>query len=392
MKFLDFLTLLVKWKKQIFINLFLVSIISLIIALILPKWYKSTAVVMPPQEGGSSGGLSSLMSGLPLSTFGINLGGGSEFTYMAILKSKSLALDVINKYNLKEFYEQPNMEETFISYYGDYEVMLTEENMISITFSYTDSLKVAEIVNYIVNRLGEISNTLVLERTERNFRLIEKRYFQNIKEIDSLQIALENFQNKYGVIEFYEQTKAIISAVADLEAQILLKKAELEASIQSYGENSPKISGIKVQLRAFEDQVKKLKFSNKEYLNNPFSSMFIPLDKIPVLGKVYTDIYSNLLLQQKLQEFLLPEYEQTKMQLLKKQSSLQVIDYAIPPDYKSAPKRAFIVLAALIIAFLIQFFFIISFEKIQNLKTINPANYEKINFILNSLRFKNKKN
>ena len=89
---------------------------------------------------------------------------------------------------------------------------------------------------------------------------------------------------------------------------------------------------------------------------------------------------------------MLPEYEQTKMQLLKKQSSMQIIDYAIPPDYKSAPKRAFIVLGALAVSFLIHLFFIILFTKVNELKTSDPSSYEKLNFVFNALRLKSKKN
>ncbi|MCF8241107.1 MAG: hypothetical protein K9J16_06955 [Melioribacteraceae bacterium] len=389
--FLDFLTLLTKWRKQIFFNLLIVAVISITISLFLPKWFKSTAIVMPPQQSNSTSGLSSMLSGLPLSSFGINLGGGSELTYMAILKSKSLAINVIERYDLQQFYEKPTMEETFLSFYSDYEVLLTEENMISISYEYTDSNMVAEIVNYMIDYLGQKSNQLILERSERTFNLIQKRYFENLHDIDSLKIALENFQNRYGVIEFVEQTKAIIAAVVDFEAQILLKQAELDAVKTNYGEGSPQYNSIKIQIDSFKKQVDVLKSANMQYLENPFSSMFIPIEKIPELGKKYTDIYTNLLLQQKLQEYLLPEYEQAKMQLMKEKPAIQVIDYAVPPDYKSKPKRAFIVLGAIAIAFIIQLFLILLFRKIEFIRLNEPEKYKKVEYIFAALSFRKEK-
>ncbi|MCF6269619.1 MAG: Wzz/FepE/Etk N-terminal domain-containing protein [Melioribacteraceae bacterium] len=377
-RFLDFVLLLTKWRKSIFVNLLLVGIISLVVSLQLDKWYKATAVVLPQKDSGVGGGLSSLMSQLPLASFGLGGGSGDMMTYMAILKSKSLATDVIKHFDLQSFYERETMHQTYESFFGNYNVSFTEEDMIAISFEYKDSVKVAEIVNYIVVKLDNISNKLKVERTQRNFDLIEKRYFQNLHEIDSLQIELEMFQNKYGVIEFYEQTKAIISSIADLDAKVLLRTAELEAIKANFGENSPQYKSTKIQLQTLRDQVNKLKYQNKEKLDNPFSSLFIPLDKIPELGKEYTNIYTGLLLQQKLQEFLLPEYEQTKMQLFKTQPTLQVLDYAVPPDYKSKPKRAFVVLGALVLAFILQLFIILIVERLSYLREFNPEKYNEI--------------
>lgn len=377
-KFLDFVLLLTKWRKSIFINLMLVGIIALLFSLQLDKWYKATAVILPPKDSGMGGGLSSLMSQLPLASLGIGGSGGDMMTYMAILKSKSLASDVIEHFDLQSFYERETMHETYKSFLGDYSVSFTEEDMITVSYEYKDSVKVAEIVNYIVMKLDNVSNKLKIERTQRNFEIIQKRYFQNLREIDSLQIELEMFQKKHGVVEFFEQTKAIISSITDLDAKVLLRKAELEAVRENFGKDSPQYKATKIQLKTLQNQVTNLKYQNREKLDNPFSSLFIPLDKIPELGKEYTNIYTGLLLQQKLQEYLLPEYEQTKMQLFKNQPTLQVIDYAVPPDYKSRPKRAYVVLGAITLAFIFQLFIILIVERLTYLREYDPEKYSEI--------------
>ncbi len=381
--FIGFLKLLAKWKRSLIINLILVAAISVWVSLLLPKWYKATALVMPPQQENPSG-ISSLLSSLPISSLGINLGGNSENTLMAILKSRTLATDVIDKFHLKEFYDKKTMEETLLNFYSDYDVMMTEENMISISYEYTDSLKVAEIVNYIVNDLQKMAEKFVLQRAKMNYDLVRKRYFKNLRDIDSLQVKMEEFQKKYGVIEFYDQAKSIISAMVDLEAKALVKKVELQAIEKNYGVKSPQYRQALIQYQALESQIQKLKFSNKEKLAKPFSSLFLPLDELPYLTKEYTDLYTNLLLQQKLREYLLPEYEQAKIQLMKKQPTLQIIDYATPPDYKSKPKRAFIVLGALFIAFLIHLSIILFVEKLHWLKINEPEKFKDVQFIIKS--------
>jgi uncharacterized protein involved in exopolysaccharide biosynthesis len=60
----DYLYLLFKWKRFLFINLLVVGIITTGIVLLIPNQYKATATVMIPQDNsGGLGGLSSLLGG-----------------------------------------------------------------------------------------------------------------------------------------------------------------------------------------------------------------------------------------------------------------------------------------------------------------------------------------
>ncbi|MDZ7765237.1 MAG: Wzz/FepE/Etk N-terminal domain-containing protein [Melioribacteraceae bacterium] len=102
--FLDFLKILTKWRRSLLLNFVLVAVISVIISLLLPKWYKASSLVMAPQTGASSmGGLSALMSNLPLGGLGLSAGSGNENGLHGILKSRTIADSVIDKYNLQEY-------------------------------------------------------------------------------------------------------------------------------------------------------------------------------------------------------------------------------------------------------------------------------------------------
>ena len=114
--FLDFLKILTKWRRSLLLNFVLVVVISVIISLLLPKWYKASSLVMAPQTGASSmGGLSALMSNLPLGGLGLSAGSGNEMVYMGILKSRTIADSVIDKYNLQEYYENASTAQTIES-------------------------------------------------------------------------------------------------------------------------------------------------------------------------------------------------------------------------------------------------------------------------------------
>lgn len=376
--FLDFLLILTKWRVLIIVNFLVVGIISVIISLQMQLWYKSTAIILPPTDQVASGGLSALLGNLPLGGLGLGMGSGNDLTFMGILKSRSFAEDVIMKYNLKEFYEKETMEETYLSFYNDYDAQFTEENMISLSFVYSDSIKVAEIVNYMVELLKERAGSLMLKKAKGTKDFIEKRYFENLSKIDSLANSLEEFGKKYGVIEFGEQTKAMINVIASAESQVYIKEAELEALGNSIGKNTKAFQDGKYSLESLKKQVEKMKYEyGKSTESGPFASLFMPIDEIPTLGKKYSRMQGELLIQIKLQEYILPEYEQAKLQLLKEDPGIQIIDYAKPPDRKYAPKRAFIVAGAVLISSILVIIFILLMEKINSLKESDKDSFEK---------------
>jgi uncharacterized protein involved in exopolysaccharide biosynthesis len=167
-----------------------------------------------------------------------------------------------------------------------------------------------------------------------------------------------------------------------MEAKIFIKKAEANAIKESYGESSPQYQALLLEMKSLEDQLVKLKHSNSS--DTPFSSLFIPMDRLPELGREYTGLYTNYLLQQKLQEYLLPEYEQAKIQVQKDEPTLQIIDNAVPPDRKSKPKKAFIVVGAVAVAFILQLMLILMAEKVAWLKENDQERYNDVRFILKS--------
>ena len=55
--FLDYLSVLLKWRRFIIINVLVVTLIAVMTSLLLPKWYRATASVLPPKEPDMLGSL-----------------------------------------------------------------------------------------------------------------------------------------------------------------------------------------------------------------------------------------------------------------------------------------------------------------------------------------------
>jgi uncharacterized protein involved in exopolysaccharide biosynthesis len=67
-------------------------------------------------------------------------------------------------------------------------------------------------------------------------------------------------------------------------------------------------------------------------------------------------LYRNLLIQQKILEFLVPLYEQARIDEQKDVPVVLVLDKAVPAERKDRPKRSLIVAIASVIALLVSVF------------------------------------
>ena len=100
------------WQYKILLirNIFIVAVLTTIIALIIPKTFKSEAILLPPKSQ-SDQGIFANIEGL---SFGEILSTPSDEisnTIFAILKSRTMMELVINKINLIKRYKSENMEE-----------------------------------------------------------------------------------------------------------------------------------------------------------------------------------------------------------------------------------------------------------------------------------------
>jgi uncharacterized protein involved in exopolysaccharide biosynthesis len=79
----------------------------------------------------------------------------------------------------------------------------------------------------------------------------------------------------------------------------------------------------------------------------------MPVGKLPEAGLEYVRARRELKLQETLLESMVRQYEIAKLDEAKEGPTLQQVDVALPPDHKSKPARALIVLASTLVALLL---------------------------------------
>jgi tyrosine-protein kinase Etk/Wzc len=107
---------------------------------------------------------------------------------------------------------------------------------------------------------------------------------------------------------------------------------------------------------------------------------------LPELGLEMARLFREVEIQTRLLAFLLPQYEQAKIQEVRDTPTVQIIDPAVPPQLKYAPKRLFIVLGAFFSSLLIGMILTLNLESIQQARSSGSARGRRIEEIFAEFR------
>jgi tyrosine-protein kinase Etk/Wzc len=397
----DFLIILVRFRKSILMNVFIVTIAAVIISLLLEVKYTAVVSIIPPKKSqgifGDLGGFSGTIKDITR-TLGGRLGNVSEeaYNYLVILQSRSASERVINKFNLREVYEIDDnvpFEDVIGELEDNVEFKIEDEGNILIYVTDKDSVRAADMANYYVEVLNEISIALNVSEARNNREYIEKRFLQLQSDIIRIEDSLKSFSKKYNILEMEEQLKAAIAVATELKSQAEIAMIERDLLKINYDEDSPLVQNANVKVKELNKRLIEMRYGEDKDLESSLN-LFVPFKDIPEAGIQYLRFMRDYEIQIKLLEFIYPIYEQAKIEEQKNIPVVLVLDKAIPPEKKSSPRRAIIVIAAFLLASLFSIGFSIirhSYETVQQ----NKDRYDRIkNEILNPIKnlFKLSKN
>lgn len=223
------------WKKRsLIISLFVISvIIALIYSLLSPKIYEAKTVILLPQQASTtSSALSLIAQNLPIS---LGLPSTPSANMVAILKSRSAAEYVFNKLNLRDYFREKNYEDALEELMKSIKVAVNDkENTIILTAEARDPKLAADIANTYVEALGKINASLGIYTAKRTKEFLEKQIERVRKDLEIAENKLKEFQEKKLIFSVDEEAKAIINALANIEAEMQMTSISLKVAKDNF--------------------------------------------------------------------------------------------------------------------------------------------------------------
>lgn len=224
---------------------------STAIAFLIPNRYQSSARLMPPDNQSGSGIAAAAMALAGGSGGGGGLGGlgglggvasqllGQKSTsdlLVGVLTSRTVADDLIQKFNLKTVYRDRRMEDARKDLANRTDTAVDRKSQI-ITITVTDkdpsrAKAMAQMyVEELDRRLAEVSTSAA--RRERIF--LASRLQDVDQDLEAAEKEFSQFASHNATLDIKEEGKAIVEAGAALQGQLIAARSELEG----FGKSMP---------------------------------------------------------------------------------------------------------------------------------------------------------
>lgn len=362
MSLIDIIAILAKYKRLLIALPLLAGLIGLLVSFMLPNIYSAKTVLITPQQGQSTSaamlGQLGALAGAAGGALGIK---NPADMYLGLLKSRTIADRLLERFELQKVYGNKFLSDTRKELAKNTQFTTGKDGLISVEVDDEDAKRAAAMANAYHEELGKLTRTLAVTEASQRRQFFEKQLVQAREELVNAEFNLQKTQEKTGVIQLEGQAKAIIEGVAQLRAQIAAKEVQLGAMRTFATSENPDYLRALQELSGLRTQLK-----NREQESGSKEGSLITTGKVPQVGLEYLRKLREVKYHEAIMEIMARQFELAKVDEAKDAALIQVVDMAIEPDRKIKPKRAIIVLGAVLIAVLLAValaFFLASKEK-----------------------------
>ena len=262
---------LFKWKKQIFYTCLIAGVGSIIIALLLPVYYKATTVFLAASPDQAK----------PELLFGQGMLKGEYYgnendidRVLTIASSNELINYLVDTFNLYEHYginpDGPRasywVKKNFFSLY---EIKKTKRDAIQLTIEDKDPELSAQIANATREKINEFLQQIIKGSQLKQLNTYEADISAKERLISQLGDSLNLLRSRYGIFNVQSQTETLISQLDMAEANLVRNNARLEGlkDIKNLSGIADTIKLSQALLRGLQGEVDSLRGKVKR-LNN----------------------------------------------------------------------------------------------------------------------------
>ncbi|MBL7085965.1 MAG: hypothetical protein ISS28_02525, partial [Candidatus Cloacimonetes bacterium] len=285
-----------------------------------------------------------------------------QMRIMTILKSKKMLELLDEKYDFQAKYKTKFKFQTYKKLSSNLRIEIGEEEQISVSLLDKDQEIVADMTNYVIHCLDSLNISLSTSKAKNNREFVENRIQMTVDSLNLIENKTAQFMEDNDIISINEQLTVEVEKAADMKAQIMAKEVELDIMKTRLTPNNQIIADSEIALKLLKDKY-------GEFFDYSGSDgLFLNLENVPNLQKQYAQLSRKVLYFSKLLEYLGPQYEQAKIEEVRDIPTIQVIDKAQRPEWKSKPKRAMIVIVSTVTMFWLSILIVFVLTSFKTLK------------------------
>jgi len=360
------------------------ALLAFIVAMLLPKMYTATTTVLPPQQNQSSVtamlGQFGAIAGLGSADLGLK---NPDDLFVAMLGSRTIEDRLIDRFDLRRVYSVKRYQAARKTLESRSKIAAGDEGLISISVADRDPKRAADLANAYVDELHELNGKLAITEAGQRHVFYQQQLDAEREALAQAEVVLKQMEEKSGLIQPDAQGRAIVSAVADMRAQVAIHEVQLQAMRTYATESNPDVKRAQQELAGLRVQLGKLERNTGELGNG---NLQVPTRQLPAVELEYLRRLRDVKYHEAVYDFLNKQLEASRIDEAKDAILVQVVDKAVAPERKSGPHRLLIVLVSAAIAFLLSCLGILLIEALRR-KQQDPNDGARLAMLRHSLKF-----
>ncbi len=314
-------------------------------------WYTSQAVFLPPRYGDVSTPAAAILGTQDASD-----------VYFGLLYSRTVQDDVVDHLDLKRVYHTPSqtIARALLQSYSNFGV--GRNSLLYITIKASEPKLAADIANAYMDALYRLNGQMVSSASDRRRIFFEEQLNQQKQQLEQAELALKQAEEKTGVLLPANEAEAGLNATASLQAQIDAAETRLSGLLVSETDQNPEVVEARTQLASLRSELARQLAGSVTGRAGIASAVSMPGVTLEIEKKqrdvhISEDSYSGLLQQ----------YARARLATIDPGPQLEVVDYAVPAEFKAGPNRKTLVEEGFGIGLLVGLLYLIFFEPLRRL-------------------------
>ena len=390
---LDYLFVLVRWRRFIVVSTLTVTIAAVATSLVLPQtWTAQTKLLPPEEEGGARMGLSLLVgNAMPAGLRGLVGGATPSERLITLLESNRVAGGMVDEFELVSLYGVPHRDRAIEILREQIEYVIEDDGSLTIRVSADDPQLAADLTNGVARQLDSVNRQYKRQQARDLKEFLEKRIELTEEELRLSAKSLQSFQELHGLVDLEAQTsaaidvlKGIVKELAELDFELSLLELQLNPQHEDRKLHELKVTVLREQVQQLQGNLAVAGSDpGQPGYAEPLEFLGPPLRELPKLMLEHSELTLAVELRAEIIRFLGTKFEEAKYREALNTPTLQILDPATPPRTRSGPRRTLMAVGAFAVSVLLSGVLAFLFESFYRL---DGENQDKLASIRRELK------
>lgn len=357
--FFSALAILLAHRRMIVRNVIIAGGFFVILGLIWPPTFTARTTLLPPDKQDQQDWMN-LLNNSPLVRLAVPQARSTSDLFVEILGSRSVGSGVLHRpiaidsveTTLAKIWEMASEEKALKKLYRRTTLSTTEQGIIEIAVEMESPELAAAVANAFVEELDRINQEKSVSAARNSRKYIEAQLENTSKQLTRLADSLTQFQTRYGAVGLDEQMRAVMEQAGVIKGNMIAKQVELDLMRRSMTPDNPALATMAAEIAALQNQYHSLQ-AGRSVREQTQAEYLIPFAEMPALGRRLAELTRELKVQETIWQLLNQQYHQAKIQEARDTPTVQVLDRALPPEFRTQPKRLLLLLIGTSVVFIL---------------------------------------